>query len=100
MAPELLSSKSGIIKNNPGFIHIQDTEQGGTALMKVKVIKKGDVKAAAAPKPEVAATSKKAAAREMVSTVSSWVSDFQQRKRTEAQSLQSFFTPSPAASRP
>ena len=67
---------------------------------KVKVIKKGEMQAARA-KPEPRKVSKKAAAREMVSTVASWVSDLQQRKRTEtAASLESFFSPSPATSRP
>ena len=67
---------------------------------KVKVIKKGEVNPAPA-KQEPKQTSKKAAAREMVSTVASWVSDFQQRKRSEASmTLDGFFTPNPAASRP
>ena len=68
--------------------------------MKVKVIKKGEAK----PDPksaEPAVPSKKAAAREMVSTVASWVSDFQQRKRQEtAASIENFFAPKPATSRP
>jgi hypothetical protein len=68
--------------------------------MKVKVIKRGEAKAN--PKPvEPAVVSKKAAAREMVSTVASWVSDLQQRKRKEtAASIESFFAPNPATSRP
>jgi len=67
---------------------------------KVKVIKKGEMHAAPA-KQEPKPTSKKAAAREMVSTVTSWVSDFQQRKRSEgAIALDAFFTPNPATSRP
>jgi hypothetical protein len=67
---------------------------------KVKVIKKGEVKAApSTPEPQV--PSKKAAAREMVSTVASWVSDFQQRKRTEtAATIENFFSASPVTSRP
>jgi hypothetical protein len=65
---------------------------------KVKVIKKGDVKAAP-EKQEPEVTSKKAAAREMVSTVASWVSDFQQRKRKEtAASIDGFFPPKPVTS--
>ena len=69
-------------------------------MQKVKVIKKGEVKAAS-PKAQPKVQSKKAAAREMVSTVASWVTDFQQRKRTEtAATIEGFFTPSPAASRP
>ena len=68
--------------------------------MKGKVIKKGEVKAD--PKPAApAVASKKAAAREMVSTVASWVSDFQQRKRQEtAATIEGFFSPNPAPSRP
>ena len=68
--------------------------------MKVKVIKKGEAKVAAKP-VQPAAPSKKAAAREMVSTVASWVSDLQQRKRQEtAASIESFFSANPATSRP
>jgi len=67
---------------------------------KVKVIKKGEISAAPA-KQEPKPTCKKAAAREMVSTVTSWVSDFQKRKRTEnSLTLDGFFTPNPATSRP
>jgi hypothetical protein len=68
--------------------------------MKVKVIKKGEQKVESQPrKPETA--TKKAAAREMVSTVASWVTDFQQRKRQEtAATIESFFAPNPATSRP
>ena len=69
-------------------------------MKKVKVIKKGEINAAPS-KPEPKVASKKAAAREMVSTVASWVSDFQQRKRTEtAATIEGFFAPTPAASRP
>lgn len=49
---------------------------------KIKVIKKGTVKAEAAV-PETKPAAKRVAAREMVSTVSNWVNDFQQRKRDE-----------------
>lgn len=53
-----------------------------TAKMKIKVIKKGEaVKAESSVKPEK--VSKKTQAREMVSTVTNWVSDFQSRKREE-----------------
>jgi hypothetical protein len=69
-------------------------------MQKIKVIKKGEVKAVPS-KPEPRSVSKKAAAREMVSTVASWVSDLQQRKRAEtAATLENFFAPSPAPSRP
>lgn len=54
-----------------------------TANAKIKVIKKGEqVKA-----PEVETTEKKSAqesAREMVATVTDWVTDFQQRRGTDA----------------
>jgi hypothetical protein len=67
---------------------------------KVKVIKKGDVKAAPTD-PEPVVVSKKAAAREMVSTVASWVTDFKQRQSKEtAASIENFFSPNPATSRP
>ena len=69
-------------------------------MSKIKVIKKGEVMPATAA-PPVKEVSKKAAAREMVSTVSNWVSDFKQRKHEETKlSLESFFSPSPATSRP
>jgi hypothetical protein len=67
---------------------------------KIKVIKKGEAKPAAAA-PPVKEVSKKAAAREMVSTVSNWVTDLKQRKQDEAKmTLDSFFAPTPATSRP
>ena len=69
-------------------------------MTKVKVIKKGEIRSAS-PKTEPKVASKKAAAREMVSTVASWVSDFQQRKRVEtAATIENFFTPTAAPSRP
>lgn len=51
---------------------------------KVKVIKK-DEQAARKMQGKPETGSKKAAAREMVSTVADWVSDFQRRKRDETQ---------------
>ena len=69
-------------------------------MTKIKVIKKGDARPAQEAAP-VKVVSKKAAAREMVSTVSNWVSDFKQRKHDETKStLETFFTPAPAPSRP
>jgi hypothetical protein len=68
-------------------------------MKRIKVIKKGEAKPApeSAPVKEV---SKKAAAREMVSTVSDWVSDFKQRKHDETKmTLDSFFAPVPATGR-
>ena len=63
--------------------------------MKVKVIKKDRVKA---PEKTVV-KSKRAAAREMVSTVTSWVSDFQGRKREETKTaIEKLFSTQPAPS--
>jgi hypothetical protein len=53
-----------------------------TGRLKIKVIKKGEAKPAVAPKVTESKT-KREAAREMVSNVSNWVSDFQSRKRGE-----------------
>lgn len=67
-----------------------------TAKAKIKVIKKGELKAAekSAQPAVVEKNSTKTAAREMVSTVTNWVSDFQQRKRDETrQALETFFSP-------
>jgi hypothetical protein len=53
-----------------------------TNKLKVKVVKKGEIRQA--EKSAVSETrSKRVAAREMVSNVTSWVSDFQTRKRDE-----------------
>ncbi len=65
-----------------------------TAKAKVKVIKKSDLKNIDLP-PVI---DKKAtqAAREMVSTVSNWVNDFQQRRREETQqAIEKFFSVQP-----
>jgi hypothetical protein len=62
--------------------------------IKVKVIKKDDRAAKSAAKPAIA--SKKVVAREMVSTVADWVSDFQRRKRDETQdAIKKFFATQP-----
>lgn len=68
-----------------------------TAKAKIKVIKKGEVKVAEAPiKVE---RKKNQAAREMVSTVTNWVSDFQLRRREETkQAIEKFFSNTPQAS--
>ena len=56
--------------------------------MKVKVIKKDEIKAVA--KPPVRST--RAAAREMVSNVTTWVNDLQARKRDETKTaIEKFF---------
>lgn len=62
-------------------IHTIDKEKEGI-MKKVKVIKKGAVKVSKQTEV-IEKKSKQAAAREMVSTVSNWVSDFQQRRRLE-----------------
>ena len=62
--------------------------------VKVKVIKKDDRPAKVAAKPENVST--KVVAREMVSTVADWVSDFQRRKRDETQdAIKKFFATQP-----
>lgn len=68
--------------------------------LKVKVIKKGQVAAAPKKAARAAEKSKQNPAREMVSTVTNWVSDFQARKRDETKvALEKFFsTPRPSES--
>ena len=64
------------------------------AKAKIKVIKKGEIKVA--EKPVVVEKKSNQAAREMVSTVSNWVNEFQQRRREETkQAIEKFFTPQP-----
>ncbi len=66
-----------------------------TAKAKIKVIKKGEIKLAEIP-VEVDKKTKQESAREMVSTVTTWVSDFQQRRREETkQAIEKFFTNKP-----
>ncbi len=67
---------------------------------KIKIIKKGEIKISETPaeKPIVIEKKSKQAAREMVSTVSTWVSEFQQRRRDETkQAIEKFFTAQPQA---
>ncbi|MCW5958962.1 MAG: hypothetical protein KIS76_02305 [Pyrinomonadaceae bacterium] len=66
-----------------------------TAKAKIKVIKKSEQNAPeatkVAPKP-----TKQQSAREMVSTVSNWVSDFQNRKRKETKhAIETFLSSKP-----
>ncbi len=64
---------------------------------KIKVIKKG-TQIAVQPKVENKATQN--SAREMVSNVTNWVTDFQQRKRDETkQAIEKLFTQQPQPSR-
>ncbi|HBE83097.1 MAG: hypothetical protein JNK51_01690 [Blastocatellia bacterium] len=62
---------------------------------KVKVIKKAQIDDRKRPVKPVVKT-KRAAAREMVSTVTTWVSDFQTRKRDETKiALEKLFAQQP-----
>lgn len=64
--------------------------------MKVKVIKKSEIKAQEA-KP--VAKSKRSAARDVVANVSNWVNDLQARKRDETKvALEKFFGQHPQPS--
>lgn len=66
-----------------------------TAKAKIKVIKKSEIKIVEIP-IEVDKKTKQESAREMVSTVTTWVSDFQQRRREETkQAIEKFFTNKP-----
>ena len=65
-----------------------------TAKAKIKVIKKSEIKIA--ERPVIVEQKPKQAAREMVSTVSTWVSEFQQRRRDETkQAIEKFFSNRP-----
>jgi hypothetical protein len=59
---------------------------------KIKVIKKGTQKSVE-PKLENEKKTTQVAAREMVSNVTNWVTDFQQRRREETKkAIEKFFT--------
>jgi len=63
--------------------------------MKIKVIKRGEVKAPVKTAPK----SKRASAREMVSNVTTWVNDLQARKRDETKiAIEKFFNNNPQPS--
>lgn len=67
---------------------------------KIKIIKKSEVKIAEKPMEKSIVIEKKSkqAAREMVSTVSNWVNEFQQRRRDETkQAIEKFFSTQPQA---
>lgn len=60
---------------------------------KIKIIKKGTQQAVAEPKIKAEKKKAQVAAREMVSNVTNWVTDFQQRRREETkQAIEKFFT--------
>ena len=63
--------------------------------MKIKVIKRGEIKAPVKTLPK----SKKASAREVVSNVTNWVNDLQARKRDETKiAIERFFNNNPQPS--
>jgi hypothetical protein len=65
-----------------------------SAKAKIKVIKKNEVKAVEVPVETERKTNQ--AAREMVSTVTNWVSEFQMRRRDETkQAIEKFFSTQP-----
>lgn len=65
---------------------------------KIKIIKKGAVKVSK-PSLNIKKKTKHESAREIVSTVSTWVNDFQQRRRLETkQAFENLFNASPKAS--
>ena len=66
-----------------------------TAKAKIKVIKKGKLEIAEKP-VVIDKKAKQEAVREMVSTVTNWVSDFQHRKREETKvAIEKFFKQQP-----
>ena len=65
--------------------------------MKVKVIKKNEIKPQA--KAKVAVKSKRASARDVVTNVTNWVNDLQARKRDETKvAIEKFFSHQPQPS--
>ena len=69
-----------------------------TRKAKIKVIKKKEVKKRKKTENKVI-KNKNVAGREMVSTVSNWVTDFQSRKREETkQAIEKFFSNQPQTS--
>lgn len=77
-------------------IHTREGEQAKMSVKpKIKVIKKGAIKNIETP-PTIEKQTTQAAAREMVSTVTNWVSDFQQKRRDETkQALELLFQNTP-----
>lgn len=68
-----------------------------TAKAKIKIIKKSEIKSVENPQKPSKKT-KQEAAREMVSTVSNWVNEFQQRKREETKNaFEHFLSSKPQA---
>lgn len=66
-----------------------------TAKAKIKVIKKNEIKVSEPP-VQINKKTKQESARDMVSTVTNWVNDFQQRRRDETkQAIEKFFSNKP-----
>lgn len=68
---------------------------------KIKVIKKGELTktTAVAEKPAISEKKSTQAARDMVSNVTNWVTEFQQRRREETkQAFEKFLAPRPQTS--
>lgn len=66
-----------------------------TGKAKIKVIKKGEITKAEKPQ-ETVKKSAQESARDLVSTVSNWVNDFQQRRHNETHNaFEKLFTPQP-----
>jgi formylglycine-generating enzyme required for sulfatase activity len=69
-----------------------------TAKAKIKVIKKSEISNAEKPVEQKKETAQ-ASARDMVSNVTNWVNDFQQRRREETkQAIEKFFSQQPQTS--
>jgi len=67
-----------------------------TVKAKIKVIKKSEMRIAEVPVKVEVEKKTNQAAREMVSTVTNWVSEFQQRRRVETkQAIEKFFSNQP-----
>jgi phenylpyruvate tautomerase PptA (4-oxalocrotonate tautomerase family) len=100
MASKLLTKETTVHKNKQGHtfsIHKKVREKAiMTTKGKIKVIKKNEIREAS-PVVNTESVEKKSnreSARVMVSTVTNWVSDFQNRKREETKiAIEKFFTP-------
>lgn len=67
-----------------------------TTKAKIKVIKKKELEKTQTPAETVEVKTKQQTAREMVSTVSNWVADFQQKRRKETkQAVEKLFLQHP-----
>ncbi len=100
--PIAIKSGSGINRSTDGIYilnsYIRETNKEDAIMkegMKIKVIKRGQAKAPV----KTVTKSKRASAREVVSNVSSWVTDLQARKREETKvAIERFFNQGPRPS--